>query len=94
MTSGPLNLIYKLIHHKTLALACPAAEEFSNPCYILQTSLSVCNIQVIIWPRCASRSYWHWDSHFGPMALARGPIWLSRRCFSGSYWHWGSHFDG
>ena len=34
-------------------------------------------IQVIIWPRCASRSYWRWGSHIGPRALARGPIWLS-----------------
>ena len=34
-------------------------------------------IQVIIWPRCASRSYWHWGSHIGQRALARGPIWLS-----------------
>ena len=33
-------------------------------------------IQVIIWPRCASRSYWHWGSHIGLRALARGPIWL------------------
>ena len=30
-----------------------------------------------IWPRCASRSYWHWGSHIGLRALARWPIWLS-----------------
>ena len=34
-------------------------------------------LQVIIWPRCASRSYWHWGSHIGLRALAGGPIWLS-----------------
>ena len=38
---------------------------------------SIDYIQVIIWPRCASRSYWHWGSHIGHRALARGPIWLS-----------------
>ena len=25
-----------------------------------QNSLRECNKKVMIWPRCASRSYWHW----------------------------------
>ena len=28
-------------------------------------------IEVILWPRCASKSYWHWIA-----ILARDPVWL------------------
>ena len=34
-----------------------------------QKSLRGCNKKVMIWPRCASRSYWHWGSHIGPSGL-------------------------
>ena len=27
---------------------------------IIETNLPGCNKKVIIWQRCASRSYWHW----------------------------------
>ena len=27
---------------------------------IIETHLRGCNKKAIIWPRCASRSYWHW----------------------------------
>ena len=36
---------------------------------ILKRKRKLIDIQVIIWPRCASRSYWHLGSHIGPRAF-------------------------